>query len=236
MIARDQAQSFDRIAEEYDRLHELVGDHVGGWLPEVLPLSGRRALDLGCGAGRHAVILAERFAQVDAVDLSGSMVELARRRRSRPNIAYRRADLLDVEDESRYDFVLSAATLHHVPDLNAALRRIKTLVAPGGRAVLVDTVSPRPANPRWWLYGGELRKLLRNSVRRGPAEAWEIYRLSTGAWLDHRVSDRYLSREQFERAYRQVFTTAGFGNVGRAHAMVWDAPDHPGGTGARSRR
>lgn len=163
MIARTQAQSFDRIAEEYDRLHELVGDHVGGWLPEVLPLSGRRALDLGCGAGRHTVILAERFAQV-------------------------------------------------------------------------DTVSPRPANPRWWLYGGELRKLLRNSVRRGPAEAWEIYRLSTGAWLDHRVSDRYLSREQFERAYRQVFTTAGFGNVGRAHAMVWDAPDHPGGTGAQSRR
>ncbi len=33
-----------------------------------------------------------------------------------------------------------------------------------------------------------------NLLRRGSAAAWEIYRLSTGAWLDHRVSDRFFSK------------------------------------------
>jgi SAM-dependent methyltransferase len=221
--SRARAQSFDGLAEVYDRLHQLTGDAVGDWLPTVLPAAGRRALDLGCGAGRHAVLLAERFEHVDAVDLSGPMVELARARRPRPQIAYRRAALLDVSGAGHYDVVLSAATLHHAADLTAALRHIRTLVAPGGLAVLIDTVSPRPAMPRWWLYGGQLRKLAGNLARRRPSEAWEIFRLSTGDWLEHRVSDRYLSREGFERAYREIFDGARFHAIG-PHAMVWDAP------------
>ncbi len=120
---------------------------MGDWLPNVLPRSGRRALDLGCGTGRHAVLLAERFEQVDAIDPSGPMIALARSRRARPNITYRQAGILEVEGAGCYDFVFSAATLHHLPDLSAALRHIRTLVAPGGRVVLIDVVSPRPANP-----------------------------------------------------------------------------------------
>jgi ubiquinone/menaquinone biosynthesis C-methylase UbiE len=220
VTTRDEAQSFDRLAERYDRLSELGGDVVGDWLPEVMPASGGRALDLGCGAGRHAVVLAERFAQVDAIDLSGSMIRLARRKRPRSNITYLEANLLDIDGQ--YDFILSAMTLHHVADLPATLRRLEKTVAPGGRAALVDTVSRRPSTPRWWLYCGELRKLARNLRQRGLSEAWEIYRLSTGEWLDHRASDRYLSREQFEQTYAQTFPAARFSRVGRAHGMLWD--------------
>ena len=54
-------------------------------------------------------------------------------------------------------------------------------------------------------------------------EAQSFNRLATGAWLDHRVSDRYLSREQFEQVYAAVFPHATFTRVGNAHAMSWDA-------------
>ncbi|WP_432938240.1 class I SAM-dependent methyltransferase [Kribbella sp. CA-253562] len=164
----------------------------------------------------------EHFAQVDAVDLSGAMIRLARRKRARSNICYLESDLRDLDGS--YDFVLSVATLHHVDNLPEALTRIRRLVSPGGRAVLVDTVSPRPANPRWRLYGNEVRKLLRNLVRRDAREAWEIFQLSTGPWLDHRVSDRYLSREQFRSVYAEVFPQARFTRVGNAQAMIWDNP------------
>jgi protein-L-isoaspartate O-methyltransferase len=40
--------------------------------------NGRAAVvDLGCGTGRHAVLLAEHFQRVVAVDVSGSLVDLA---------------------------------------------------------------------------------------------------------------------------------------------------------------
>ncbi|GAA1558594.1 class I SAM-dependent methyltransferase [Kribbella lupini] len=221
MLTWEEAQSFNRLAERYDRLAELTDDPVAAWLPSVLEPVRRTtsALELGCGAGRHTVLLADRFDHVDAFDLSGPMIRLARRQRARGNISYLESDLRDVD--GRYDFVLSVATLHHVADLDEALARIKAVA--GGRVVLVDTVSPRAANPRWWLYGNEVRRLLRNLVRRGVREAWEIFRLSTGPWLDHRVSDRYLSREQFETRYAETFPDAVFCRVGNAHAMVWDA-------------
>ncbi|MEV6283395.1 methyltransferase domain-containing protein [Kribbella sp. NPDC051770] len=223
MLTWEEAQSFNRLAERYDRLAELTDDPVGVWLPSVLGDVRRtaNALELGCGAGRHSVLLAERFDRVDAYDLSGAMIRLARGKRARSNIFYLESDLCDVD--GRYDLVLSVATLHHVTDLEGALSRIRAATSPGGRVVLVDTVSPRAANPRWRLYGNEVRKLLRNLVRRDAREAWEIFRLSTGPWLDHRVSDRYLSREQFEKLYAEAFPDATFTRVGNAHAMIWDA-------------
>src|SRR5580700_8174728 len=115
--ARSAAQSFDRTAAGYDRLGDLSeNDSISSWLVSVLPAAGGRALDLGCGAGRHAVLLAERFAHVDAVDLSPPMIEIARTKRSRPNIAYRQADVLELTGSGEHDLVLSVMTLHHLPD------------------------------------------------------------------------------------------------------------------------
>lgn len=52
-------QAFDTLADRYDRLHDLQADPIGTWLPGVLPQRGRRALDAGCGSGRHTLALAD---------------------------------------------------------------------------------------------------------------------------------------------------------------------------------
>jgi ubiquinone/menaquinone biosynthesis C-methylase UbiE len=138
-----EAQSFDRVAEDLDRLAELSRHElITSWLADVLPKAGRYAIDLGCGPGRQAVLLAGRFAQVDAVDLSGPMIELARARRPRPNISYLHGDLRQAGQAGHYDLVLCVRTLHHVLDLHAALSHLKRLLAPGGRLIVVDNYPP----------------------------------------------------------------------------------------------
>ncbi len=235
---RSAAQSFDRIAADHDRLGDLSeNDGIRNWLVSVLPPAGERALDLGCGAGRHAVLLAERFTHVDAIDLSLPMIEIARARRSRPNVAYRQADLLAATGPGDYDLVLSVMTLHHVPDLRAALAYIRGLLAPGGRIVLVDPYPAGSALPlaqrilhrlvplRPRLHAGAVLRFRANLARLGPATAWEIYRLSTRReWLDHRVSDRFSSREELNQCCATLFPGCQLERLGGTIVgLTWDS-------------
>ncbi|HEX5288075.1 MAG TPA: class I SAM-dependent methyltransferase [Streptosporangiaceae bacterium] len=242
---RARAQSFDKLAADYDRLGDLGENHrrIAQWLAGVLPGAGGRALDLGCGTGRHTMLLADRFTRVDAVDLAEPMIELARARRPRPNVTYWRSDLHDVAGPQRYDCILSVLTLHHVPDLNAALSHIRSLLAPGGRVVIVDCYDICPDRPSaWWrlrlaaeaavplrlrLHALALLRGGRDVLRRGPVTAWEVYRLTVKReWLDHLVSDRMFSRDALQASCADLFPGARLEVLGGARGigLVWDAP------------
>jgi ubiquinone/menaquinone biosynthesis C-methylase UbiE len=222
------AQSFDAIAEVYDRFAELTGEPFQRWLRSVLPHRDGQALDLGCGSGRHTVLFADRFDEVVAVDISPPMLDLARAKRPRPNVVYLECDLRYVtpERDGPFDLILSVHTLHHVADLDAALRHIRTLVAPDGTVILADLVAKRPQLPRWWFYLDAWRRLRADLLHRPVHEALELYKLRTHpAWLNHLTSDRYLSREGFEQRYGSVFEGATFVDLdrGRIKAMWWRA-------------
>jgi SAM-dependent methyltransferase len=76
---------FDRIAPTYDKLwsgtpvgrlqREAIWRHTGELLRR-----GSRVLDLGCGTGDDAVMMAERGVQVTGIDASLEMVRVAQRR------------------------------------------------------------------------------------------------------------------------------------------------------------
>ena len=100
---------------------------------------GLRVLDLGCGSGAHAMLLAARGARVIGLDLSEDLLRLARRRAELDAVADRVAPLqasahaLPVVTGS-IDVVFGNAILHHL-DLDAAAREVHRVLAPGGRAV-----------------------------------------------------------------------------------------------------
>src|SRR2546423_15172355 len=105
-------QSYDRLADHYECLSGHQADVLAEWLPSVLTTGGQLAVDVGCGAGRHAVILAERYAHVLGVDASAPMIELAQRTRSHDRVTYRVDDILETEGE--FVLVFSSVTLHIV--------------------------------------------------------------------------------------------------------------------------
>ncbi|GAA2430414.1 class I SAM-dependent methyltransferase [Streptomyces macrosporus] len=111
-------------------------DHYHRLLLRRLPHDCRTALDVGCGTGRFARLLAERGIEVDAIDVSAEAIEAARSlSRSlgdgRPAPRFRRADVTRITlPREHYDVVSCLASLHHMPfDTVAALR---DALAPGG--------------------------------------------------------------------------------------------------------
>jgi SAM-dependent methyltransferase len=222
---RDQ-QSFDHLPARYDRIAALLGAELRAWLMFHLPPSGGRAVDLGCGTGVQTAMLAERYQEVLAVDLSGPMVDFARRRRPEPNVTYEQRDLRSVEPaaDGQFDLVFSAYTLHHVVEFPSALYRMRSLVRPGGWLLLVDLVDDRPLVPRSWFrrrawrtFGADLRHR-----RRGIGEAVELLRLQLDRdWLDHQTTDRLRSTEEWDAHCRAVFPGATIGPLDRARALAW---------------
>jgi magnesium-protoporphyrin O-methyltransferase len=109
------------------------------WLPE--DLADARVLDAGCGTGSFSVELAQRGAQVVAIDVSANLVQIARDRT--PDglaIDYRVGDMLDA-GAGDVDHVVAMDSLIHYEtrDIVAALVRL----AGQTRRSIVMTVAPR---------------------------------------------------------------------------------------------
>ena len=113
-----------------------------GWLPN--DLRGTRLLDAGCGTGAFAVEAARRGAHVTAIDLSATLVALARERLPRDlgegSIDFAVGDMTDAS-LGRFDYAVAMDSLIHytAPDL---ARTAAALAARANRAVLF-TVAPR---------------------------------------------------------------------------------------------
>ena len=113
--------------------------------------SGESVLDVACGAGAAAVLAAaavtpptgsvQSAGRVVGIDLSGRMIDAARRRAEDSNIAnvtFARMDAerLELPDAS-FDVVLCALGLMYMPDPARALREMRRVLRPRGRLVAV---------------------------------------------------------------------------------------------------
>jgi ubiquinone/menaquinone biosynthesis C-methylase UbiE len=101
---------------------------------------GLRVLEIGCGLGTDGARFARAGAVYTGVDLTEAAVGLARRRFELEGLPgeFRVADAerLEFADES-FDLVYSHGVLHHTPDASAAVREVRRVLVPGGRAVVM---------------------------------------------------------------------------------------------------
>jgi ubiquinone/menaquinone biosynthesis C-methylase UbiE len=107
-----------------------------GFLPEP----PARIADLGCGTGTLSVLLAEAGYEVDGLDFSPRMIELAERKaEGLGGVRFAQADAFDPPlPELGYDVILCRHVLWAMPDPAVALRRWLRLLRPAGRLILVE--------------------------------------------------------------------------------------------------
>jgi trans-aconitate methyltransferase len=101
---------FDPLAELFERFGDVTDDNYRPWLSQALAASGDRAVDLGCGSGRFTGLLADRYWEVLAVDVSERQIQLAERRRSAPNVRYDLRGLRDLTPERDGRLILSSVS------------------------------------------------------------------------------------------------------------------------------
>ncbi len=126
-IATRYAASPIKNVDNYNRTMERTRAHLS---------ADDRVLEVGCGTGSTALLLSEHVAHVTASDVSGAMIEIANakaREAEAGNVTFMRAELFDhAPGAGTFDAVLAFNFLHLVPDTEAAVRHIATLVKPGG--------------------------------------------------------------------------------------------------------
>ncbi len=133
-------------------LREQVDAHWGGDARSFTPLAGRRALDVGCGAGLLCEPLARMGATVTGVDAAAESVAVARAHAQAGGLAidYRVGDAGAVAGE-RFDLVTSLEVVEHVTDPRAFVAGLAEAVAE--RGLLVMSTPNRTALTRVALVG-----------------------------------------------------------------------------------
>ena len=104
-----KTEAYTFFAGTYDEfMADIPYDKWAGNLAAVLKdngIDGGRVLELGCGTGTFAALLAEYGYDVSGIDLSPSMIKVARRKYS--GMHFEMADMREYRDDGRYNAVVS---------------------------------------------------------------------------------------------------------------------------------
>ena len=106
---------------------------------------GIRALEIGCGTGLFTEMFSHYGASLVALDISAEMLERARLRGLVPSqVEFLEGRVEEYDSDRPFDAVIGSSVLHHL-EVEVALRKIHTMLRPGGKVSLAE---PNMLNPQ----------------------------------------------------------------------------------------
>lgn len=175
-------RSFNEAAADEEHFPSTIDPriyHVQLLLEYFGELDGRWVLDAGCGKGRFARVLRDRYpgARLVAMDIAEAMLAYAPREVNRTA-----GSLLALPFASgAFDCAYATESLEHAVEIDVAVAELCRVVKPGGRIVIIDKNKEqwgRLETPAWerWFGRRELERLLGRDCRdvsSRPISYWE---------------------------------------------------------------
>ena len=150
-------------------------------------VSGASVVDMACGEGYGADVLAGVAREVVGVDANPQAHEHAKLRYTRPNLRYARELVETYRPPQPVDAVVFLQTIEHLQDPEGVLRHYRSLLAPGG-VVYVSTPNVRTLAPK----GAERSD---NPWHVHEYQAEEFERLCEGTFGDVKMYGLYHARK-----------------------------------------
>ena len=166
----DLAHRWWDTESEFRPLHQINPLRLT-WIDDLVPLKGKRVLDIGCGGGILADAMARKGAEVLGIDLATKALRVAQLHAleaQTQGVTYREVSAEKLADEQpcTFDVVTCMEMLEHVPDPASVVRACATLVKPGGR-VFFSTIN---RNPKAFLFAIVGAEYVLNLLPRGTHE------------------------------------------------------------------
>lgn len=192
---------------------------------EFFPRPPARVLDLGCGAGRTTIGLAERGYQVVGIDLSSNLLALAHRRFEA--LPFHRGDASSLAyRSSSFDAALFSYNgidcIYPVPARIRCMQEVFRVLRPGGLFLLSSHNSIGAVFSGGFFYARGYWNALKNlAAQRGNPHLtnWYLWYPEEEQYLYSAPPDR--TREQLERAGFELRAARGFRNETRPRPIFW---------------
>ena len=135
-IFRDYAGFYDALYSDKD--YETECDFVESLWKEYCTFPVKSLLDLGCGTGGHALILAERGYEVTGIDISEEMLKQAKKKAKNKNLRtrFKKCDIRNFSLNEKYDAAIAMfdvmGYINADEDIIEILCRVKSHLKPRG--------------------------------------------------------------------------------------------------------
>lgn len=132
-------------------------------------LEGKKGVDIGCGSGRWAAVIAPRVGWLTCIDGSDRALKVAVKNLTEyKNVDFKCASVYSLPFvDGELDFAYSLGVLHHVPNIRGALREVARTLRPGGH-FFVYLYYAFDNRPPWFRIIWRITDLVRRQVSHLP--------------------------------------------------------------------
>ena len=222
-----------RLAEVYDSL-EGEREDLGHYLAIAAEFGARSVLDVGCGTGTFACLLAGRGLEVVAVDPAAASLDVARRKPGAERVRWLHGDATSLP-ELQVDLATMTANVGQLFLTDEAwmgtLRGIRTALRAGGHLVFEIR---DPAREVWRDWNRETTYVRLDVPGAGEVETWLDLTHADGGLVSYRrtyvfaADGARLTSDSSRRFWPRAVIEGFLHAAGYAPAEVRDAPDRPG--------